>query len=141
MVVYTEAFESADWDQYNSLMDEYDALVAEAEAMASALQGLAEDTQAYDTQLTALAAKQAEADAKLTEAEAAIADVTAAQEDAAGYLAGAANKDSMIDGAVVHAVNGMLDGKSDEFAHEALDGEVIHDSETGVAGIINPPAD
>ena len=112
MVVYTDAFETADWGQYDSLMDEYDALVAEAEALASALQGLTEDTRAYDTQLAALAAKRAEADAKLAKAEAVIADVTVAQQDAAGYLAGAANKDS-----------------------------VIHDSETGVAEIINPPAD
>jgi chromosome segregation ATPase len=141
MVVYTEAFEAADWESYDSLMDEYDALVAETEALAAALEGLTEDTPTYDNKLAELESKQAEADAKLAEADAVIADVTAAQEDAAGNLAGAANKDGLIDGDVVHAVNEMLDGKSDGFSHETLDGDVTHDSESAIAGTINPPVE
>ncbi len=64
-----------------------------------------------------------------------MADVTAAWNDAAGYLMDAANKDGLIDGDIVHAVNTLLDGKSTDFSDSD---PAIHDAEDGVAEIINP---
>jgi hypothetical protein len=69
------------------------------------------------------------------------AAVDEAFDRAVGSLEDAANKDSLIDADVVHAVNEMLNGKSADFSHENLDGDAIHDSETAVAGAVNPPVE
>lgn len=59
-------------------------------------------------------------------------ELNAAITSAAYSLEEAANKDTLIDTAVVEEVNNLLDGKSDHFTHS----ETIHDTEEDIAILI-----
>lgn len=65
----------------------------------------------------------------------------AALEAAAADLAGAANKDTKLNADTIDAVNALLDGKADGFTHEAVDGDPVHDAESALADLVNPPTE
>lgn len=140
MVVYEAEYELVDWAAHEALMTEYGTLQAEADALYDEYETLlaAEDPTAPD-KLAEYEAKQAEADAKLAEANALTAAVDAAATGAAGHLQDAANKDGLIDSTVVHEVNTLLEGKSDDFNHLDDPSNPVHGSEGDIADIINPP--
>jgi hypothetical protein len=139
MVVYETEFALVDWEAYDLIIadiavidDGIAALQAEIDALDPVDPDYEADKQALEDDIALL-----EADKALLQADADVltAAVDSATDDAAGDLAGAANKDGLIDAEMVDAVNSLLDGKSDDFTHS----DVVHDSEQGIADTINPP--
>lgn len=142
MVVYEMAYEAIseeDWDTYNQLIDDISGIDDDIAGLQADIDALdpndadyEADKQALEDQIADLESDKA---ALQEEADAITAEIDAAAEDAAGNLAGAANKDGLIDANVVHEVNNLLDGKSDDFTHS----DIVEDSEQDIADTINPP--
>ena len=57
--------------------------------------------------------------------------------DAADALQRAANKDALIDPGVIDAVNELLDGKSEDFSHDNVAGDPVHESEDDIFNLID----
>ncbi|MBE9557172.1 MAG: hypothetical protein IMF08_09975 [Proteobacteria bacterium] len=138
MVVYEEEYALVDWEAYDAIIADIadiDAEIAELEDQIAALDpedpNYETDKEDLEDQIAAL---DEDKEALQADADALTAAADAAADDAAGDLEDAANKDGLIDATVVDAVNGLLDGKSEDFTHS----DVVHDSEQDIADIINP---
>jgi hypothetical protein len=142
MVVYETAYEAIseeDWETYNGLIADIADIDADIAALQADIDNLDPEDPDYEADKQALEDDIADLEADKAvlqaEADAITAEVDAAADDAAGNLRDAANKDGMIDADVVHSVNDLLDGKSEDFTHS----QIIEDSEQVIADTINPP--
>ncbi|MBE9556997.1 MAG: hypothetical protein IMF08_09090 [Proteobacteria bacterium] len=138
MVVYEAEYGLVDWAAYDLIIADIATIDGDIAALQADIDALdPEDTdyvtdkQALEDQIGVLEGDKAVLQA---DADALTAAVDAASTDAAGNLQDAANKDGLIDADVVDAVNSLLDGKSEDFTHST----VIHESEDGIAEIVNP---
>ncbi len=141
MVAYEEAYALVDWTAYDLIIGEIDTKNLEIEGLEGQIAALDPEDPDYETdkldlegQITTL---EGEIATLQDDADALTADLDAAAADAAGSLEDAANKDGLIDPAVIDATNSLLDGKFGGFTHST----VVHDSEQDIADIVNPPAE
>lgn len=139
MVVYDTEYNMVDWEEYDSIQSQIGDIDSQIADLNDQIAALDPEDPNYDTDKQDLEDQIADLESQKSDlqdqAEALTAAVDAAAADAAGNLEGAANKDGLIDGDVVHTVNGMLDGKTSGFT----DSGPIHDAEQSIADIINPP--
>lgn len=138
MIVYQTEYNMVDWTAYNDLQTQIADLNTQISDLNDQIAALDPTSATYESDKQDLENQIADLQSQIsdlqTQADEMTAAVDAAATDAAGDLSGAANKDNLIDGDVVHTVNSLLDGKTSGFT----DSGAIHDSEGDIANIINP---